>query len=186
MAVETQATYAGGDPAITEAIQGALVIGESSLRFVHSIMTMEGMLPRHHSVEYDWPAEELLGASVGDVAYLKGLTVGGLIPVGDDLMLGGLGQIGGSSSALLLFLFRGEGSGRRLIRFASTAADAQSFLAGLQRERLVRGQAPLPGVDEVDSHHRADDQAAVLTELRDLAREQVELLTEVVRLLRPR
>lgn len=180
MAVTIQGTYAGGDPRLLEGFAGALRAEADGIAFSFDQVWMDGMSARHRVGELRWASTDLLGISVGDAAYYRGLTVGGLVPVGDDLMLGAMGQVGASSSALVLLLVVDvEGNGRRLVCFAATAPDAQAFVSGAQRERIARSEAPLPAVDEVDAQSRVEDQAEVLREIRDLAREQVELMRTI-------
>jgi hypothetical protein len=177
MAVAVQCTYAGGDGRLAHTFQGTLNASPEVISFAYEQVWFEGITANSRQGGLDWPMDEVLGLSVADVAHYRGLTIGGLVPVGDDLLAGALGEIGGGSSALVLVLARGEeAGGRRLIRFACTAPNAQAFVNGTQRERLTAGLEPLPGVEEVDARSRADDERTVLTELRNLAREQVELL----------
>lgn len=175
------ADYLRGHPDHPNPVKGGtLTVDDGGLLFVKSVA---GVLPlpgvkQAEGTTIALPAEALRAVSVGSLRKAGSLMVGGLVPVGDDALVGLGGKVGGGESGAISCLVDLAGE-RAVVLFWAEADASRALVEGLNRDRMAGGLRPLPSLQELhareEAAERADGTDAILVEIRDLLRELVAL-----------
>lgn len=176
------ADYAGGYPTETKKVKdGGLAVENGGL--VSFEITYANMI-KGRNVLVEIPADELRAISAGPPGGFKG-ALGGALPIGDEFT-GGLGVVFKGKTALLA---AGERDGKRYIaRFAvREASEAQNLLVALATHRQKLGLPHLPKIEEEGQYREQaaaqQEQQATLGEIRDMLRQQGEVLATIAQRL---
>ncbi|MGE3138115.1 MAG: hypothetical protein AB7I08_08735 [Thermoleophilia bacterium] len=142
-------------------------------------------LPGHAvtvDVEIRLADAELQAVNLGGLRQSSSIALGGLAPVGDDLLLGLGGVVGGGENGTITCLIERDGH-RHLVSFWAEAQAARGLLEEFARARVAMGRRPLPTIESLDAGTEALDRASrrdeQMTDIREQLRRQTELLERI-------
>jgi hypothetical protein len=181
MAAEVHADYLGGHPdGHLSPLAGKLIASEGALRFEGTTVSA-GLQTQKVSLEI--PADQLRAITVGEPNHMRTLTRAFVGEVIGGAVGALIGAVTGKRNYVLVAACEREAF-PFAVSFAVERSEGAWLLAAMQTRRKDRGEKPIPRVEDIAGERALDEserQTALLTEIRDLLREQTALLRQSAR-----
>jgi hypothetical protein len=173
--------YLGGNPDQERRLDGTVSFTGGGLTFAATI-ALDGIPPKFDKLEWRLEKDDIRAISLGSRDYVRMLARGAA-----GAMLGGsigglIGMATGQRKWTLLVACERDGLPFTAV-FGVTPKNGRWFIDAIQKIRRAGGEPPIPTIEEAakqDEASQVDEQTQPLIDIRELVRQQVALLSELV------